>query len=468
MPPRRAATAKPDKGKGKAVDLLPPPPPAPQTTKTTVSSFSSSSAPPPPPPPPVQAPNTTAPAPAPEQTQTSTPPTTNQPLFFDGGGPSDSDSDLPPAPTSPPHYGDGDGDGDGNSTDDASHLSDSDPDSDPVITTYDIHLTTTLTPHLHLFQYPVRSSNLPYTRQTSTCPISARIKPHAGAIELDVPINTTRNYDQEKGRRWGDALRKSRLAREARISGRTSSTSAPAAGKRRRTINADDYNNDSDTDNHANDDDNDDNNNTAFMSFSQAKSTGRVLTTQTLSAHLHPQSTAYMVGVFRHKQLHLTPIHSCLQLRPQFPHIDTAAALEKDMQRALRIDASGGPPQPQARALQTTVKQVGEEGLGGGGDALRALRREEGEEWVGMRWVDQDSEAAWEVFEGMFLPGSGDGGAKKGGGDADEEGDVQMEDGGEKGAVAHIKAPPHPPRLKTVITGAEYLQLLAAPRVDRD
>ncbi|KAF8456953.1 Sin-like protein conserved region-domain-containing protein, partial [Terfezia claveryi] len=183
----------------------------------------------------------------------------------------------------------------------------SDPDSDPVITTYDIHLTTALTPYLHLFQYPVRSSNLPYSRLTSTCPASARIKPNAGAIELD--------------------------------------------------------------------------DDTVYVSFAEAKSAGRVLTTQTLSAHLHPQSTNYMVGVFRHNQLHLTPIHSTLQLRPQFTHIDTTISLEKDMQRALRIDPSGAPP-PQARALQATVKQVGEEGAGVGGDALRALRREEGEEWV--------------------------------------------------------------------------------------
>ncbi|RPB17961.1 hypothetical protein L211DRAFT_871945 [Terfezia boudieri ATCC MYA-4762] len=339
-------------------------------------------------------------------------------------------------------------------------LSDSDPDSDPVITSYDIHLTTALAPYLHLFQYPVRSSNLPYSRLTSTCPASARIKPNAGAIELDVPINTMRNYDQEKGRQWGDALRKARLARDARISGISSSTTG--AGKRRRTA--------------ADPNDSDPEDDMVYASFAEAKSAGRVLTTQTLSAHLHPQSTNYMVGVFRHKQLHLTPIHSTLQLRPQFTHIDTTISLEKDMQRALRIDPSGAPP-PQARALQATVKQVGEEGAGVGGDALRALRREEGEEWVEMRWVDQDEEAAWEVFEGMFLPGGGGREEKKvdvEGGKvketADVEGDVQMVDLEKKGDEAGEKSTLNltTPRLKATITGAEYLRLLAAPRVDKD
>ena len=425
MPPRRPKAA--DKGKGKAADTPP------QTTSATTATATASA---------------TATAAA------------GQPLFFDASG---SDSDPPP-PTSGCHPRGADDDA-GNSTDGAEQLSDSDPDADPVISTYDIHLTTTLTPYLHLFQYPVRSASLPYSRLTSTCPASARIKPNAGAIELDVPINTTRNYDQEKGRRWGGALRKARLARDARISG--ASSSATGAGKRRRTAAADP--NDSDPDG---DDD------TVFVSFAEAKSAGRVLTTQTLAAHIHPQSTNYMVGVFRHSQLHLTPIHSTLQLRPQFTHIDTTTALEKDMQRALRIDPSGAPP-PQARALQATVKQAGEEGagVGGGGDALRALRREEGEEWVGMRWVDQDEEAAWEVFEGMFLPGSGgrkDKTAEEGGvkGGPDAEGDVQMVDLEEKkGDDTNDQKPtlnPTIPRLKTTITGAEYLQLLAAPRVDKD
>ncbi|KAF8456952.1 hypothetical protein BGX38DRAFT_1161139 [Terfezia claveryi] len=83
-----------------------------------------------------------------------------------------------------------------------------------------------------------------------------------------------------------------------------------------------------------------------------------------------------------------------------------------------------------------------------------------------MRWVDQDEEAAWEVFEGMFLPGSGGKEEKK----VDVEGDVQMVDLEKKGDDAAEKSTLNlnTPRLKTTITGAEYLRLLAAPRVDKD
>ena len=131
------------------------------------------------------------------------------------------------------------------------------------------------------------------------------------------------------------------------------------------------------------------------------------------------------------------------------------------MQRALRIDPAGAAP-PQARALQATVKQASDDAAGGagGGDALRTLRREEGEEWVPMKWVDQDDEAAWEVFEGMFLPGTRVDDKEK---QLDTDGDTQMQELNSK-----IKNNSSIPKLKTTITKTEYLHLLAAPRIDKD
>lgn len=449
MPPRRAAAAAAatapkatsPKGKGKAKATGPPPPPL-----ATLPSISTTTT------------TTTAPA--------------DLPLFFDGNY---SSSSSPPSPTLPPH--------DRSDDDEAllSDASDASTSSDPVIKSYNIHLTSTLTPYLHLLQYPVRSSTLPYSRQTGACPSAARIKPASGVLELDIPINTSRHYDTEKGQRWGTALQKSREAASQKPSRGVGGGVGGSSGKRRK-LESDSDSDDPDTHTHS------------------PNAPVHLLTHQTLSSKIHPPTTKYMVGVFRQNELHLTPLHSTLQLRPQFHHIDTATSLEKDLQRQLRIDPSAPTAPPVARAVQATVKNTGEDGGGGGGDgALKALRREEGEEWVNMGWVDQDEEGAWEVFEGMFLPVPSSSpqeteGKKGEEGEKDDEGDVTMT--GEKlgaeagtvqdgeGEVRQVKVEeevkikkekelagsqvPKVQKLKTTISGMEYLQLLAAPRVEKD
>ena len=446
MPPRRATGAsRPDvKGKGKAVD--PPLPSIPTTVAATNATAGSAL--------PTQ--GTTHPAPACES------------LFFDGGDePSSSDE----FPLENPRNDD---------FDNAAALSDtSDSNLDPVIKTYDIYFTTALTPHLHLFQYPVRSSSLPYSHMTGDSPTSARMKPQSGVVELDIPINTRRNYDQEKGRRWGEALRKARLEREARISGSSGTSRVGVGGKRRKIAS---YDNDYDDDEEEEEDDD-----IIHVSFEEAKRNGRVLMHQTLAAKLQPDNTRYMVGVFRNSQLHLTPINGTLQLRPQFNHIHTANNLEKELQKSLRIDPHNSsenlnPPAPAARSLQATVKRSIEEGLGAGEGALKVLRKEEGEEWVPLRWVDQDEEAAWEVFDGMFLPGTtssplpivepqkAEMGSSGGGQDVDMDGmGVEGKKCKENETVIGLaKEKSQVIRLKNIISGAEYRQLLAAPRVDRE
>jgi DNA-directed RNA polymerase-3 subunit RPC5 len=40
-----------------------------------------------------------------------------------------------------------------------------------------------------------------------------RIKPSAGMVELDVPLDAWRNYDREKGVKWGEAIKKSNTAK---------------------------------------------------------------------------------------------------------------------------------------------------------------------------------------------------------------------------------------------------------------
>jgi hypothetical protein len=44
-------------------------------------------------------------------------------------------------------------------------------------------------------------------------PQQLRLKPKTGLVEVDIPINTSEFYDDQKGSTYGNAMRKSRLVR---------------------------------------------------------------------------------------------------------------------------------------------------------------------------------------------------------------------------------------------------------------
>lgn len=81
---------------------------------------------------------------------------------------------------------------------------------DPVISSYNIHLTNSDVPRLVL-QFLDRDPNNAYDDAHGQKPSSLRLKPQSGLLEVDVPITTRVNYDIPKGLRYGDALRRSRV-----------------------------------------------------------------------------------------------------------------------------------------------------------------------------------------------------------------------------------------------------------------
>jgi hypothetical protein len=91
--------------------------------------------------------------------------------------------------------------------------SSSNTDSDPVIASYDIYLTESDISR-YVLQYLDRPTGHAYDDNNGQKPIAFRQKTKTGLVEVDVPINTRVNYDLGKGLRFGDALRKSRSARE--------------------------------------------------------------------------------------------------------------------------------------------------------------------------------------------------------------------------------------------------------------
>ena len=62
----------------------------------------------------------------------------------------------------------------------------------------------------YLLQYLNRAKDQPYNYRNRMQPMEMRIKPKAGFIEVDVPMNVHLNYNKHKGVRWGEALRKAK------------------------------------------------------------------------------------------------------------------------------------------------------------------------------------------------------------------------------------------------------------------
>ncbi|OLY80338.1 DNA-directed RNA polymerase III subunit RPC5, partial [Smittium mucronatum] len=81
-------------------------------------------------------------------------------------------------------------------------------DSDPVVARYPVYLNEKLSKYLNLFQYPMKSSE--WIDQQEQQPTDARVKPIAGVVELEIPINTNHMmYSKSKGSKLAAGLRTS-------------------------------------------------------------------------------------------------------------------------------------------------------------------------------------------------------------------------------------------------------------------
>lgn len=171
------------------------------------------------------------------------------------------------------------------SDDDHDAYSGYDTDDDPVIRTYDVFTTSELAENLYVFQYPVRSAQKPYRKQENCCPIEARLKPKCKVVEIDVPVNVHLNYDEQKGRNWGEVLRKAKQA-EGGIAGKA--TVGAKGGKRRKVKEDDEEEEEPDIN---------------YMDFEDAVKKKRILAKQTLGSKMHPDQPKYMLGVFKDGKL---------------------------------------------------------------------------------------------------------------------------------------------------------------------
>ncbi|KAK6539758.1 hypothetical protein TWF694_009954 [Orbilia ellipsospora] len=271
----------------------------------------------------------------------------------------------------------------------------SDFDDDPVVQSYDIIINNTFEDMMYLFQYPVRNKSQPYTLQEGFAPVEARMKVNTGVLELDIPINVDRNYDEQKGVLYGEVLHKSRLQKSLRGGAGMDGGSDRGEGssdrrKRRRT---------------AEDEDEDDESAIptpeTLLDFEEAKRKNRILNRQTLGAKVQQTEANYFVGLFDEGKLHFTRLKGSLQLRPQFHHIDIMTEQERANQKAMREMNNPNPPKAvEARAVNLSVKAASGDNrtLTGAEQLSKDIRLEEDEPWREIEWVDQDDDESWQMF----------------------------------------------------------------------
>ncbi|PHH78627.1 hypothetical protein CDD82_2930 [Ophiocordyceps australis] len=263
---------------------------------------------------------------------------------------------------------------------------------DPVTASYQVFLNPALPlgRRLLVLQHPNRTDD-PSSRPP---PSELRLKSASGMVEVDVPLETAVAYDREKGLAWGRALHSSMAAKSGGSHGLAGgfgfgAVAAQRAARRRGVPEADDEA-------------------LGALDWNEAVRQDKVLRTQTLGGQ-SPDSNEvqYMVGVFKGKDLHLTPVSSLVLLRPQLHHIDAATQQERSASAAGSSKdgaAASTSATPAARAIHMTIKTTSD------GDTVTTetmadrLRSVQSEPWRRMRYIDENDEAAWDVYnESLFL-----------------------------------------------------------------
>ncbi|XP_046342600.1 DNA-directed RNA polymerase III subunit RPC5-like [Haliotis rufescens] len=175
-------------------------------------------------------------------------------------------------------------------------------DDDPVEHEINVYLSKSLAQNLCLFQYPVRPAHMTYD---SVAHLSARVKPTQKKVELELNINTrSPNYARSKGEQ---------------IALNVDGTSATRKGER------------------------------FYGSDLMDK---QVLTSSTCSM----STNRYAAGVLKDGELHLTPLHGLVQLRPGFSYLDHADTRPKPDLTAAGDVGDSSQDEMEEEAKPVTVK----------------------------------------------------------------------------------------------------------------
>ncbi|XP_047693704.1 DNA-directed RNA polymerase III subunit RPC5 isoform X2 [Prionailurus viverrinus] len=155
---------------------------------------------------------------------------------------------------------------------------------DPVVQEIDVYLAKSLAEKLYLFQYPVRPASMTYDDIPH---LSAKIKPKQQKVELEMAIDTLNpNYCRSKGEQIA-------LNVDGACADESSTYSSKLMDKQ------------------------------TFCSSQSTSNTAR-----------------YAAALYRQGELHLTPLHGILQLRPSFSYLDKADAKHREREAANEGDSS--------------------------------------------------------------------------------------------------------------------------------
>ncbi|KAK2845274.1 hypothetical protein FQN49_005879 [Arthroderma sp. PD_2] len=299
-------------------------------------------------------------------------------------------------------------------------------DDDPITASYDIFITDAQIRRL-LLQYPDRPADQPYNDSMRQKPLEFRLKPKTGLVEMDIPIDTQVNYDETKGLRYGNALAKSRITQESGTHGLAGGFNSNGGGIGKVKAEggaggADDMN--------------------VYMDMDdEDKKAGVKMTAQVLGGRIKKPvdgDPVYMLGAFRDNELHLAPLESVVQLRPQLHHIDAfdeVAVKSKAMAKAKKDmdeDSTSRSAAMEARAIDMKVKSAESEGGRAVGNNELLLKLFQDEKWEKYKWIDENDQESWDKYDQYMF-------------------NENLEE---------------PDQLQSAITADDYLDSMSAPRVD--
>lgn len=293
---------------------------------------------------------------------------------------------------------------------------------DPVVASYDVVVSHNLSSgtndssKLYLLQYPShRPRSKPYNAARSQAPLSLRLKPEAGFIEVDIPVLTQGTYNEHTGERFGKAMAESRTMQSGGSYGLAGGFGTGTTQPRMRDI----------------------------PMHNQLHAPAPLLSTQTLGGKI-PRPTArdpiYLVGYLDQDKIQLSHLDAVVQMRPQLHHLD---AEDEVNQKRLHGGANASaprqkpgmePPAPkvESKAIEIKIRDTKEDAKDRTmNDNAKLLRDIQVDQWQEHEWVDE----------------------------ADEEAHTVLSSSG-------YSASEHLPKLQSSISNGDWLDKMSAPRED--
>nr|KAJ3420394.1 DNA-directed RNA polymerase III subunit RPC5 [Polyrhizophydium stewartii] len=221
-------------------------------------------------------------------------------------------------------YGDQDGDGD--------DMGGDDDDDDPIVQEFDVYLSNEMSDSLYLLQFPTR----PHTFTSESIPKEGRIKYKHKKLQLDVELDITGgHYDHQAGERFGQGLHNKPLL-------------------------------------------------TAFDLHSRGFEAERTLLKHIkLESKIVPLNAQYMIGVLRHRALHLRPISTILQLRQSLDYIDKINEKEKNAsQRIMHEERKEEGIEDEAKMIQVMVRSSDDKEASKRASVSEMQRQSDSEQWT--------------------------------------------------------------------------------------